>query len=140
MDVNREVIFNLWYAYDKTGTVFFLLGRSYEGLENEGASLAFLRRFAGTDHRIAQYFPLPSRFHTTVVEDGTTRTLPVIQTSSLGALGGPEVLFQEVILQLQAQVHALSGLALTDNPVVCVTPLLLDIGGTLTAQTRPEAV
>ena len=139
MGANGEVIFNLWYVYDRTGTIFFLLGRSYAGLENEADSLAFLRRLAGSDHRIAQYFPLPSRFHTKVTEGDTTRTIPVIPTSSLGALGGPEVLFQEVILQLQAQVHALSGLALTDNPVVCITPLLLGIDGVLTAQTCPQS-
>lgn len=138
MSANGEVIFNLWYVYDQTGTIYFLLGRSYAGLESQTQSLAFLRRFAASDHRIAQYFPLPSRFHTTVVESGNARALPVIHTSSLGPLGGPEVLFQEVILQLQAQVHALSGLALTDNPVVCITPLLLGVDGTLTAQVRPE--
>src|SRR6185437_7011232 len=138
MGASREVILNLWYVYDQTGTVFFLLGRSYEGRENEAESLAFLRRFASSDHRIAQYFPLPARFSTTVIENGAAITMPVTQTSSLGPLGGPEVLFQEVVLQLQAQVHALSGLALSDNPVVCITPLLLGVDGTLTAQMRPE--
>lgn len=133
-----EVIFNLWYAYDPTGTIFFLLGRSYVGQQSENESLALLRRFAQSDHRIAQYFPLPSRFHTTIVENGTTRILPVIHASSLSSLGGPEMLFQEAILQLHAQVHALSGLSLTDNPVVCITPLLLSIDGTLTAQTSRE--
>lgn len=57
--------------------------------------------------------------------------MPVIHAGSLAAMGGPEVLFQEAILQLQAQVHAMSGLALTSNPVVCITPLFLEVDGTL---------
>lgn len=129
---NNEVVFNLWYVRDAHGMVYFLLGRSYAGLGSEAESLLMLREHARTDHRVAQYFPLPRRFHTTVVEGEKERDVPVIHTTSLAALGGPGVLFKEVILQLQAQIHAMSGLSLTENPVVSITPLFLGTDGTLT--------
>ena len=131
-----EVIFNLWYVFDQNGIIYFLLGRSYPGLSDDAESLALLRRHAAIDHKIAQYFPLPARFHATVVEAGTQREVPVIHTSNLGVIGGPEVLFQEVILKLQAQVHAMSELSITEAPVVCITPLLLNVDGSLVAQTH----
>jgi hypothetical protein len=134
-----EVIFNLWYVFDQTGIIYFLLGRSYAGLNDDAESLALLRRHATTDHKIAQYFPVPARFRTTVVEGDSQREVAVIHTSSLGVIGGPDVLFQEAILQLQAQVHAMSGLSITEDPVVCITPLLLEVDGSLIAQTHCES-
>lgn len=132
---SNEVVFNLWYVLDQHGMVYFLLGRSYASLGGEAESLAMLRQHAEADHRVAQYFPLPRRFHTTVVEGGKEREVPVIHTDSLATLGGPEVLFNEVIPQLQAQIHAMSGLSLTENPVVCITPLFLETDGTLKVRT-----
>ena len=132
---NNEVVFNLWYVHDQHGMVYFMLGRSYPGLGTDAESLAMLRERAEVDHRVAQYFPLPRRFHTKVVEGGKERELPAVHTEDLAALGSPGVLFQEASLQLQAQIHAMSGLSLTDNPVVCITPLFLEADGTLTAPT-----
>jgi len=83
MTTNREVIFNLWYVYDQTETIYFLLGRSYAGFASEAESREFLRKWASTDHRVAQYFPVPSRFQTSVIcDDGTTQALAVIHTRS----------------------------------------------------------
>lgn len=127
----NEVVFNLWYVYDESGIIYFLLGRSYAGVAADAENLAMLLERASIDHRVAQYFPLPARFHTKVVEDSKERDVPLIHTSSLGVLGGPEVLFSEAILQLQARVHAMSGLALSQKPLVCITPLLLGVDGAL---------
>jgi hypothetical protein len=66
----NEVVFNLWYVLDQAGIAYFLLGRSYAGLGSEAENLAMLREHASVDHRLAQYFSLPARFQTTIVEDG----------------------------------------------------------------------
>ena len=129
--MKNEVVFNLWYVLDDKGIVYFLLGRSYPGIGSDEENLAMLLSHAATDHRVAQYFPLPDRIKTTIVTDRSRREIPVIHYSSLASLGGPEILFREVVLLLQAQVHAMSGLALNDDPVVCISPLFLDVDGTL---------
>jgi hypothetical protein len=46
------------------------------GSGDDEEKLALLRRFAETDYLIAQPFPVPERFHTTIVEGNNRKRYP----------------------------------------------------------------
>jgi hypothetical protein len=75
---NAELILNLWYVYDDTGLVYSLRARCYVGSGDDEEKLALLRHFAQIDYLIAQPFPVPERFHTTIVEGNTQKKVPVV--------------------------------------------------------------
>ena len=126
---SAEIILNLWYVYDDTGHVYSLRARCYVGSGDDEEKLALLRRFAQTDYLIAQPFPVPERFHTTIIEGDTRKKLPVVHLTSVEPLGGPQVLFEEAFVALERQLPAQTSLSIGQQPLLCVTPLLADDNG-----------
>jgi hypothetical protein len=126
---NAELILNLWYVFDDTGLVYSLRARCYVGSGDDEAKLALLRRFAQIDYLIAQPFPVPERFHTTIVEGNTQKKVPVVHLTSLEPFGGPQVLFEEAFVALERQLPAQTDLSIGQQPLLCITPLLADDNG-----------
>ena len=133
-----EIILNLWYVCDELGTVYSLRGRCYLSAGTDAEKLSFLRQFAATDYLIASVFPVPKRLHTILVVEEDTRELPVTNTEFLELCGGPEVLFEEVFVELEKQLPAQSNLSIGSDPVVCITPLLSDEVGHLRPIDKPR--
>jgi hypothetical protein len=126
---NAELILNLWYVQDDTGLIYSLRARCYVGSGDDEEKLALLRRCAQLDYLIAQPFPIPEQFHTTVIQDGTPKKLPVVHLASLDSLGGPQVLFEEAFVALERQLPAQTSLSISQEPLLCITPLLGDDDG-----------
>ena len=126
---NAEIILNLWYIYDDTGHIYSLRARCYVGSDSDEEKLALLRQFAPVDYLIAQPFPIPERFHTTFVEGDTKKKLPVIHITSVEPLGGHEVLFEEAFVELEKQLPAQTRLKIGQQPLLCITPLMIDDSG-----------
>lgn len=137
---NPEIILNLWYVYDDSGTIYSLRGRCYIGSGSDEEKLALLRRFAPTDYLIAQPFPVPERLHTTFVTEDGTRKLPVIGTGPVERMGGPGMLFEEVFVELEKQLPAQTRLSIGRDPMICITPLLGSEDGNLSPITSPSSV
>ena len=134
-----EIILNLWYVYDDQGTIYSLRGRCYIGSGSDEEKLAFLSRFAATDYLIAQPFPVPERLHTTFIGEKGTQKLPVIGTGPIERMGGPEVLFEEVFVELEKQLPTQTGLSIGSEPLICITPLLGSEDGNLRPITSPSS-
>jgi hypothetical protein len=126
---DNEIILNLWYVHDDNGFIYSLRARCYVGSGADDEKLTLLRRFAQTDYLIAQPFPIPERFHTTIVEGNTQKKAPVIHLESLEPLGGAQVLFEEAFAALERQLPAQTNLTIGQQPLICITPLLADDNG-----------
>jgi hypothetical protein len=74
---------------------------------------------------------LPERFHTTIVEGNTQKKLPIVHLASLDPLGGPQVLFEEAFAALERQLPAQTNLSISQQPLICITPLLADDNGAI---------
>lgn len=129
---DNEIILNLWYVYDDNGLIYSLRARCYLGSGGDDEKLAFLRRFAQTDYLIAQVFPVPERFHTTIVEGNTQKKMAVVHLDSLDYLGGPQILFEDAFVALEKQLPAQTNLSIGQQPLICITPLLGDDNGEIT--------
>lgn len=123
---DNEIILNLWYVHDDNGFIYSLRARCYVGSGADDEKLAFLRRFAQTDYLIAQQFPVPERFHTTIVEGNTRKKMAVVHLESLEPIGGPQVLFEDAFTALERQLPAQTDLSIGQQPLICITPLLAD--------------
>lgn len=124
---NTELILNLWYIYDDTGHIYSLRARCYVGSGNDEKKLELLRQFSETDYLIAQPFPVPERFHTILVREGNVQEkVPVVHLTSLEPLGGPKVLFEDAFVALEQQLPAQTKLSISQQPLLCITPLLAD--------------
>lgn len=122
---NTEIILNVWYIYDDSGFIYSLRARCYVGSGSDEEKLALLRQFATTDYLIAQPFPVPKRFHTTLVRDGGVQEkVPVVHLSDIEALGGPQVLFEEAFVALEKQLPAQTNRTIGQQPLLCMTPLI----------------
>ena len=133
-----EIILNLWYVIDNLGVVYSLRARCHVHSGSDEEKLAFLGSYAETDFIIAQPFPIPERLHTTVIEGGNSRRMPVASHSALEATGGIGLLFEEVYQEMEKQLPAQTKLCNGRDPLVCITPLLADEHGNmrpLTAKT-----
>ena len=128
---NAELILNLWYVYDDTGHVYSLRARCYVGSGDDEEKLALLRRFAQIDYLIAQPFPVPERFHTTIIEGDTQKKVPVVHLTSVEPFGGPQVLFEDAFIELERQLPAQTNLSIGQQPLLCITPLLADEHGNI---------
>jgi hypothetical protein len=115
----------------KVGMIYSLRGRCYIGLGTDEEKLAFLRKFAERDYLIAQPFPVAKRFHTTFVNGNSRSTLGVADHGWVDVLGGPEILFEEVFVELEKQLLAQTELSIGAQPLICITPLLADEHGNL---------
>jgi hypothetical protein len=126
---DNEIILNLWYVHDDNGFVYSLRARCYIGSGADDEKLTLLRQFAEKDYMIAQPFPIPERFHTTVVEGNTQKKVAVIHLDSLEPIGGPQVLFEDAFATLDRQLPAQTNLSIGQQPLICITPLLADDNG-----------
>jgi len=131
---DNEIILNLWYVHDDNGFIYSLRARCYVGSGTDEEKLTLLRRFAQTDYLIAQPFPIPERFHTTIVEGNTQKKMGVVHLESLEPLGGAQILFEEAFVALERQLPAQTNLSIGQDPLICITPLLADDNG----QIRPS--
>jgi len=129
---DNEIILNLWYVHDDNGFVYSLRARCYVGSGTDEEKLTLLRRFAQTDYLIAQPFPIPERFHTTIVEGNAQKRMAVIHLDSLQSVGGPQVLFDDAFVALERQLPAQTNLSIGQQPLICITPLLADDNGEIT--------
>jgi hypothetical protein len=91
--------------------------------------MALLQRFAEIDYPIAQPFPVPERFHTTIIEGNTRKKMPVAYLAAIEQSGGPEVLFVDAYIALERQLPAQTNLSIGQDPLVCMTPLRADDNG-----------
>ena len=78
-----EIVLNLWYVRDEQGLIYSLRIRPYVCIGTDDSMLAFLKERASLDYQIAQPFPIPEAFHTTVMEDGRNVKCPVAHVSML---------------------------------------------------------
>jgi len=129
-----EVILNLWYVYDDKGVIYFLLARAYVATGSERDKLDLLHKFAGCDHLVARWFPIPERFHTNVVSETGETSVPVIHSGDVRSIGGAEVLFEDAITELEKELPTLGRMSIGKNPLYCLTPLLLEVTGELVPQ------
>jgi hypothetical protein len=135
-----EIIVNLWYVFDELGIIYSLRGRAYISSGTDEEKLAFLRKFAETDYLIAQPFAVPKRLHTTFAAEDSRRTLAVADHRIIDELGGAEVLFEEVFVELEKQLPAQTNLSIGRAPLICITPLLAKEHGCLNPVTSPDGV
>lgn len=134
-----EIILNLWYVHDDAGFIYSLRARCYVGSGNDESDLLKLREFAEKDYVIAHPFPVPNRFHSTVVEGNVQRKIPAVHGGSLDPLGGPQALFEDAFLELDRQLPADTKLSIGKDPLVCITPLVADENDEIKSNFRRRA-
>ena len=137
---NPEIVINLWYLFDEQGIIYSLRGRAYIVPGTDEEKLAFLRRLSKTDYLIAQPFPVPERLHATFVGEDSRPKLAVADHRIVDELGGAEVLFEEVLVELEKQLPAQTKLSIGQAPLICITPLLANEHGNLSPATSPSSV
>src|SRR6202451_1929898 len=111
--------------------------------------LAELREYAGrrgweiveefTDQGVSGC-AVPKRLHTTMAAEDSRRTLAVSDHRIIDELGGAEVLFEEVFVELEKQLPAQTNLSIGRDPLICITPLLAKEHGCLNPVTSPDGV
>ena len=127
----REIVFNLWYLTDHTGAIYSLRAHTYVADGSDQDKLAFLRGRAGLDYLVASPFPVPDRYHVTLVESkaegsSTERRVPVTDRHAIEVLGGPIVLFEDAFKQLELRLPSQTPLTVGPRPLYCLTPLYVD--------------
>lgn len=138
-----EIILNLWYVFDDTGVIYSLRARAYVQSGTDEEKLAFFQRFAETDYLIAQSFPIPERFHTTFVESGVKKKMPVMPNQLLQTQGGPlspGVLFDDAIKEIEKNLPAQTKLSIPETSLICLTPLFADEEGNIRPKIDGRAV
>lgn len=121
-----EIILNLWYVYDEHGMIYKLLARAYVHTGTDDEKLAFLRGLAPTDYMLAQWFPLPDRFHTTIHEGSETRKMAVASIDALELSVGIQNIFEDAYQQIEKDLPEWTKLRIGKGPLVCITPLFVD--------------
>ena len=122
-----EIILNLWYVLDNEGIIYSLRARAYVISGSDEAKTSFLKSFADQDYLIAKPFPIPERFHLTLLNsDGTRKKYPVTNTKILRSLPNRVDLFEDAIKVLESEFPAQTKLEIPQDPVVCITPLFGD--------------
>jgi hypothetical protein len=132
-----EIILNLWYVFDDRGVVYSLRARAYVQSGSDEEKLRFLQRFAERDYLIARPFPIPERFHTTVMEGKTGKKMPAMLTQVLETQGGPVAagnLFAEAFKAIEKDLPAQTKLSIPEDPLICLTGLYADDEGNIRPQ------
>lgn len=129
---NSEIIFNFWYVYDETDTIYSLRARAYVGTGSDEEKLAMLKEAAEIDYLIAAPYPIPERYHLLVTEDSKEEKVPVFLASMLKTLDSPIALYEDAIKEIASNIPAQTELEVSANPLCCVTPLLAEADNTLT--------
>jgi hypothetical protein len=133
--LDKEIILNLWYLYDELGAIYSLRARAYVGTGSDDEKLDLLRTFAPYDYLIAQPFPVPERFHTTIDEGGTRQRLPVAMCQLLPHYGSECDLFEDAFQAIEAQLPVQTDLVIPEQPLVCITPIRCTDDGSMQPQT-----
>ena len=133
--VDQEIILNLWYLYDELGTIYSLRARAYVGSGSDEEKLELLRTFAPDDYLIAQPFPIPERYHTTITEGGTEQRMAVALCHLLPLYGSECALFEDAFRAIEDQLPIQTDLAIPELPLVCVTPVRCTEDGLMQPQT-----
>jgi hypothetical protein len=128
-----EIVLNLWYVHDDQGIIYSLRARAYIGFGSDKDKLELLRSHALVDYLIATPFPVPERFHTTVIEGEGSRKMPVAVKSAVEATVGIQSIFEDVFVEMEKQLPAQTKLSIGQKPLVCITPVLGTDDGTLKA-------
>jgi hypothetical protein len=128
---NQEIILNLWYVIDDERMIYSLRARCYVHSGTDEEKLAYLQSVAETDYLIAQTFPIPERFHTTVSNGNLSDKLPVATYSGIRKSVPFAALFEDAIQEMEKQVPKQTRLLIGKQPIVCMTPLLGDEDGNM---------
>lgn len=129
-----EIILNLWYVHDEAGIIYSLRARAYVGFGSHKEKLGLLQSHALVDYLIATPFPVPERFHTTVIEIEGSRKMPVAVKSAIEATVGIQGMFADAIVEMEKQLPAQTKVSIGQTPLVCITPVLGTDDGTLKAE------
>jgi transcription initiation factor IIF auxiliary subunit len=135
----QEIIVNLWYVIDDGGLIYSLRARCYVHSGTDEEKLRFLQECADTDYLIAQSFPIPERFHTTIQNGDISEKVPMATYTGIRASVPFSSLFEDVIQEMEKQVPKQTKLRIGQQPIVCMTPLLGEEDGNirpLTANTE----
>ena len=126
-----EAILNLWYVRDEEGIIYSLRAKVYAGEGSDEEKLSFLQHRARLDYLIAEPFEIPARFHLTIGTGQNSKKMPVTHISLLETLDTPIALFEDAIQSLEARFPAQSDVAVSEDPLVCMTPLMQNSEGTI---------
>lgn len=116
--MREEIILNLWYVCDKDGNIYSIRAQAYIRAGTDQEKLAYLQKQAYLDYMDAQVFELPTRSDISVQVVFHEQLLPV--------LGGPLYLFEDAIQELERSMQNTTRLKIPKDPLVCITPLLVD--------------
>lgn len=119
-----EIIANLWYLMDNKGFIYSLRAKLYVHNGNDEEKLKFLKERAINDYLVAQPFLLPQKYNITFISDVMEKKLPVIHITSINAVGGPQLLFEEAYNILEKQLPAQTKLTIPKDPLIVITPLI----------------
>lgn len=128
----REVILNLWLVFNKSVDIQGLRMQHYVVTGNDEEKLQLLQERSCQDYYAAAVVPIPERFFTIRVDGTEMCRVPAVKPEALELLGGPLVLFENAIRQLETEVLKQQDLVVPKDPLVCVTALLADDEGTFT--------
>lgn len=126
----REICLNLWYIVDDLGMVYRLLARAYLLEGNSDEKLQTLRLAAVNDYWIARAFEIPKRLHTHFVSNGGEKRMPVMPAATLDVVETISI-FEEAIRTLQSDLPGFCPLDIPQQPLVCITPLMMGDDGSL---------
>jgi hypothetical protein len=127
----QEIILNLWYVIDDDGLIYSLRARCYVHSGTDAEKLAFLQECAETDYLIALPFPVPERFHTTIIDGEKKQRVPMASYNGIRETVPFVALFEDVIQEMEKQLPAQTKLCIGQQPVLCMTPLLGDEDGNM---------
>lgn len=123
---NSEIIFNFWYVYDETDTIYSLRARAYVGTGSDEEKLSMLKEAAEIDYLIAAPYPIPKRYHLLITENSKEEKMPVFLAGMLKTLDSPIALYEDAIKEIASNIPAQTELEVSANPLCCVTPLFAD--------------
>jgi hypothetical protein len=126
-----EAILNLWYVRDAEGIIYSLRAKVYASAGSDKEKLSFLQHRARLDYLIAEPFKIPARFHLTIENGQNRKKMAVAHISMFETLDSPIALFEDAIQTLEARFPAQSGISVSEDPLVCVTPLMQNSEGTI---------
>ena len=117
-----EICLNLWYVRDEEGFIYSLRARAYLLEGNDSDKLRELQRHSKTDYLIARAFPIPARLGINgnpIFHESVFITFDKIK------------LFEDAINTLQSELPAQTPFDISDQPLVCFTPLIGDDDGNI---------
>lgn len=115
---NPEIVLNLWYLIDTTGTIFLLKAKSYVAEGTDEQKLKFLNSRALLDYMVAKDYRLRSGFKLILGNEEYNATNKLTLE-----MEGEISLFGHVIDEIEKELSKLCPLTISQSPLVCITPL-----------------